>query len=140
MVHIIGNTCNAFCDPQVLSKKPFETFVLWQNRNSKVQIFWEGHKNLAHLPLFIWHYLVASNYNWKMDQIFAAISEYLNFNKNLLAFGCASLCSTSEVILSKAVNLCIIQFGSQNCMQCNQRHYQRPLNQALYVHIRLISE
>ena len=23
----------------------------------KVQIFWEGHKNLAHLPLFIWHYI-----------------------------------------------------------------------------------
>ena len=50
----------------------------------KVQIFWEGHKNLAHLPLFIWHYLVASNYKWKMGQIFVAFLEYLNFS-NLLA-------------------------------------------------------
>ena len=32
----------------------------------KVQIFWDGHKNLAHLPLFFWHYLVSSNYKWKM--------------------------------------------------------------------------
>ena len=23
----------------------------------KVQIFWEGHKSLAQLPPFIWHYL-----------------------------------------------------------------------------------
>ena len=29
----------------------------------KVKILWEGLKNLAHLPHFIWHYLVASNYN-----------------------------------------------------------------------------
>ena len=39
-----------------------------------------------------------------MGQIFVAISECLNFNKlfkakNLHAFGCASLCSTSEVML-----------------------------------------
>ena len=46
----------------------------------KVQIFWENLKNLAHLPLFIWQYLVASNYKWKMSQIFVAFSEYLNFN------------------------------------------------------------
>ena len=45
----------------------------------KVQIFWEGHKNLSHLPLSIWHYFVASNYNRKMGQIFVAFSEYLNF-------------------------------------------------------------
>ena len=36
------------------------------NLTIKVQIFWEGHKKLAHLPLFIWHYLVASNCKWKM--------------------------------------------------------------------------
>ena len=45
----------------------------------KIQIFWEGHTNLAHLPLFFWHYLVASNYEWKMGQIVVAFSEYLNF-------------------------------------------------------------
>ena len=37
-------------------------FKMARVRNSrtlfvKVQIFWEGHKNLAHLPLFFWHYL-----------------------------------------------------------------------------------
>ena len=45
----------------------------------KVQVFWKDHKNMAHLPLFIWHYLVSSNYKWKMGQIFVAFSEYLNF-------------------------------------------------------------
>ena len=45
----------------------------------KVQIFSEGLQNLAHLLIFFWHCLVASNYNWKMGQIFVAFSEYLNF-------------------------------------------------------------
>ena len=31
---------------------------------------------------FFWHYLVASNYKWKMGQIFVAFSEYLNFNQS----------------------------------------------------------
>ena len=48
---------------------------------TKVQIFWEGHKNLFYLQLFIWYYLVASNYKWKIGQIFVAFSEYLNFNQ-----------------------------------------------------------
>ena len=48
----------------------------------KVRIFWKGHKNLAHLPLFILHYLIASNYKWKMDQILMAFSKYLNFITN----------------------------------------------------------
>ena len=43
-----------------------------------VQIFLEGHKNLAILPLFIWHYLVVSNSKRKMGQIFVAFSEYRN--------------------------------------------------------------
>ena len=42
---------------------------LKQNTFCKVQIFWEGHKKLAHLPPLIWHCLVASNYKWKMGQI-----------------------------------------------------------------------
>ena len=59
-------------------------YFLWERcfvsfSQIKVQIFWEGHKNLTHLPLFIWHYLVVSNYEWKMGQIFVAFSEYLNF-------------------------------------------------------------
>ena len=49
-------------------------------RHSKVQIFWECHKILAHLPLFFYNmYLVASNYKWKMGQIFLVFSENLNF-------------------------------------------------------------
>ena len=52
----------------------------------KVQIFWEVHKNLAHLPLFIWHYLVASNYQRMMGQNFVAFSEYLNFTSNPLYY------------------------------------------------------
>ena len=45
----------------------------------RVKIFWEGHKNLSHLPLFIWYYLGVSNCKWKMGQIFVSLSEYLNF-------------------------------------------------------------
>ena len=45
----------------------------------KVQIFWEGHKKLAHLPLLIWHYLIVPNCKWKMDQICVVFSEYPNF-------------------------------------------------------------
>ena len=56
----------------------------------KVQIFWEDHKNLAHLPLFIWQYLAASNYKWKMGQIFVAFSEYLNFSVNHCALNLRS--------------------------------------------------
>ena len=46
----------------------------------KVKMFRESQKNLAHLPHFIWHYLVASNYKWKMGHIFMAFSECQNFN------------------------------------------------------------
>ena len=50
----------------------------------KVQTFVEGNKNICHLPLFIfWHYLIASNYKWKMGQIFVAFSEYLNITVRL---------------------------------------------------------
>ena len=51
------------------------------SHNIKVQIFWEGHKNLAHLSLsfdILPKYILASNYKWKMGQIFAAFSEFLN--------------------------------------------------------------
>ena len=46
----------------------------------KVQIFWEGHKNLAHLPIFIWHF------KWKMGKICVAFSEYPNFNSCIALF------------------------------------------------------
>ena len=42
----------------------------------KVQIFSEGHKNLAHFHSF---FDIVSNYKWKMCQIFVNFSEYLNF-------------------------------------------------------------
>ena len=45
----------------------------------KVQIFWEGLKNLAHLQFFIWYYLVVSNFKWKIGQIFVDFLEYPNF-------------------------------------------------------------
>ena len=32
----------------------------------KDRIFWEGHKNLAHLPLIIWRYKLMSNIKWRM--------------------------------------------------------------------------
>ena len=47
----------------------------------KVQLYWEGRKNFAHLPLFIWHHLVALNLKWKIGHIFVAFSGYLNFNE-----------------------------------------------------------
>ena len=47
----------------------------------KVQIFWEGHKNLAHLPLMIRRCKGLSKKEWKMGQIFMAFSEYLNLAK-----------------------------------------------------------
>ena len=33
---------------------------------------------MAHLPLFIWNYLIVPNYKWKMGQIYVVFSEYLN--------------------------------------------------------------
>ena len=59
----------------------------------KVQIFWEGNKNLAHLPLFIWHYLVATNYKWNMGQ-------YLNIVLLKMSF------SLLECLLSKNLLVC----------------------------------
>ena len=59
----------------------------------KVQIFWEGNKNLAHLPLFIWHYLVATNYKWNMGQ-------YLNIVLMKMSF------SLLECLLSKNLLVC----------------------------------
>ena len=52
----------------------------------KVQLFSEGHKNWANLPLFIRHYLVASNYKWIMGQSFVAFTEYLNFENKINIF------------------------------------------------------
>ena len=50
------------------------------SKRLKGQLFWEGHKNLAHLLLIIW-LIWLSNLKKKMDRIFEAFSEYLNFNK-----------------------------------------------------------
>ena len=61
------------------AKECASNFVLKYFIGCKVQIFWEGHNFFSSLPLFIWHYLVASNYKWKKGHIFVAFSEYLNF-------------------------------------------------------------
>ena len=71
------------CIPTYFCVQTFLNFALAQVfMIIKVQIFWEGHKNLAHLPLFSWHYLVVSNWKWKIGQTFVAFSEYLNFTYN----------------------------------------------------------
>ena len=64
-------------------------YHIWQVNHGllKFQIFWEGHKDLTHLPLFIWHYLAASNFKRKINQIFIAFSEYLKFNVWRLSIG-----------------------------------------------------
>ena len=59
-------------------------WLLWSMSEYKVQIYWEGHKSLADLPLFCWHYLVASNNKWKVGQIFVAFSKYLNLWRQIL--------------------------------------------------------
>ena len=51
------------------------------SENTNVQVFWEGLKNLAHLPFFIWHYLVVSNYKQMLGKEFMAYSEYMNFKE-----------------------------------------------------------
>ena len=38
----------------------------------KIQIFWEGHKNLAHLPIIIRPYEVMSNKKLKLGQLLVA--------------------------------------------------------------------
>ena len=46
----------------------------------KVQLFWEGHKNLRHPPYGFDIYLVNVKTIRRMTQIFVAFSEKLNFN------------------------------------------------------------
>ena len=66
-----------FCEGHKILKKnlPFWFDV------AKAHVFWEGHKNFTYLRIFIWHYLVTSNYKWKMGQIFVAFTDYLKFKK-----------------------------------------------------------
>ena len=45
----------------------------------KVQLFWEGHKNLRNLPHGLYIYLVTVQTMRKIVQIFVAFSEKLNF-------------------------------------------------------------
>ena len=46
----------------------------------KVQLFWEGCKNLEQSSSRFWHYLVTSKPWAQLHQIFVAILEKLNFN------------------------------------------------------------
>ena len=48
----------------------------------KVQLLWEGHKNLQNLPHGLDIYLVNIQTMRKIVQIFVAFSEKLNFKKN----------------------------------------------------------
>ena len=53
-----------------------------KRQDSKVWIFWEGHKIWKNLPLEIWGYSVTSNFKWKILSNFVAFSEYPNFIKS----------------------------------------------------------
>ena len=53
-----------------------------ENILGKVQLFWEGHKNLRNLPRSLDIYLVNVQTMRKIAQIFVAFSEKLNFNQN----------------------------------------------------------
>ena len=55
--------------------QPFETFLTSHGlKGFKVQLFWEGHKNLAQSSSRFWHL------TWgRLCQIFVAFSEKLNF-------------------------------------------------------------
>ena len=48
----------------------------------KVQLFWEGHKNVRYRPYGFEIYLVNVKTIRTIAQIFVAFSEKLNFNKN----------------------------------------------------------
>ena len=50
-----------------------------ENSLSKVQLFWEGHKNLHNLPFGFEIYLENVKTMRKIVQIFVAFSEKLNF-------------------------------------------------------------
>jgi hypothetical protein len=52
-------------------------------RKQKIVNFINSEKAAKIWSIFqlFWHYLLASNYKWKMDQIFSAFREYLNFKE-----------------------------------------------------------
>ena len=57
---------------------------IWEGKG---RIFWEGHKNLSHPPLYFdVKYSVASNKKWKISQIFVAFTEYLKFHNFWIVF------------------------------------------------------
>ena len=69
--------------------------LLTKFNKGKVQIFWERQKNLAHLPLFIWHYMLRSvklycgrwdKYAWHSQNILTWNSCTLNLPKFNILF------------------------------------------------------
>ena len=54
--------------------------------HGKVQIFWAGHKNLAHLPLFFWQYLIASNYKRPSHNIWTLLRTVSTYTHKLKGF------------------------------------------------------
>ena len=79
--------------------------------DSKVRIFWEGHKILKDLPVKIWRRWVASNFTWKIFSNFVAFSEYPNFTIRRFQLRC-SVFSYSLLSLIKPVihNCCLFLF------------------------------
>ena len=65
-------------------------YIIWSRKRSmwlayrfKVQLFWEGRKNLRHPPYGFEIYLLNVKTIRRMAQIFVAFSEKLNFNNKL---------------------------------------------------------
>ena len=50
----------------------------------KVRMFWKGHKIWKNLPPFIWHYLVTTNFKWKIFSNFVFVSKSLIFKNRAL--------------------------------------------------------
>ena len=67
---------------QTLRKKNNKDHIAWKINwiSFKVQLFWEGHKNMRNRPYAFEIYLVNVKAMRTIAQIFVAFSEKLNFN------------------------------------------------------------
>ena len=82
--------------------------------NLKVQLFWEGHKNLVQTSSRFWCYLVMSKPWGRLHQIFVAFSEKLNFTStdwletkvNEIHAACTQM--VSFVFISLSFNKCTV--------------------------------
>ena len=74
----------------------------------KVQIFWEGWKNLKISPNFIWRWLVRSKIVFRFFQIFVAFSEHLTFlseHQKMSAWLSSKLCRNFKLYLHSILDV-----------------------------------